>query len=310
MAELIAHGTSRGFSMRLLSNGILLTPARLAQLWAHGLRKIFVSLDGLEENHDFHRASPGLYRKTLRGIENSLAAGFNVRVNSVATSRNVDEMPRLLADMATLGVHIFTVFYLIAVGRGRDITGLQVPPLRWRRLLQELRDAVRALPPGRIQVAAEKVFWWEDEWGEANLLDEGRGGGCLGFLNSCDYLNILADGRVYPCVCFIDVAPPLGNVHDRSLGEILHDPAGWAFYWSLRAVNETCRACPMVDPCRGGSRANSRIVRGEWLALDPRCSGDPRGQGFVPVCFMLREDLTAKAYSGFEDGPRAATAGG
>ena len=305
MPELIAHGASIGFSMRLLSNGILLTPEKLEQLWNHGLRKIFVSLDGLEENHDFHRASRGLYAKTMRGIDNAVAAGLNVRVNAAATTRNVDEMPDLLALMAERGVHIFSVFYLIPVGRGRDIVDLQVPPERWQRLVGELRQATRALGPRRMEVAVEKVFWWDDEWNAEGLLDEGRGGGCLGFLKTCDYLNVLADGRVYPCVCFIDVAPPLGNVYERPLADLLHDPRGWTFYRSLTALNDTCRRCPMVRPCGGGSRANSRIRRDDWFALDPRCSGDPVAQRFIPVCFMLREELSQKIYSGFEE----ATAG-
>jgi radical SAM protein with 4Fe4S-binding SPASM domain len=302
MGNLIAHGVELGFGMRLLSNGALLTPPKLAELWDRGLRKIFISVDGLETNHDFHRASPGLFPKTLRGIDNSVAAGFNVRVNAAATTRNVDDMPRLLTLMASRGVHIFTVFYLIPVGRGRDIAHLQVPAPRWRRLIEELREAAAGLPAGQMEIAVEKVFWWEDEWESTTPLGEGRGGGCLGFLKSCDYLNILADGRVYPCVCFIDVGPPLGNVHERPLAEMLHDPASWAFYWSMEAVSATCRACPMLAPCGGGNRPSSRALRGDWLALDPRCSGDPRAQRFVPLCFMLRERLETGAYSGFEDG--------
>jgi radical SAM protein with 4Fe4S-binding SPASM domain len=302
MGELVEHGAALGYRMRLLSNGALLTPEALAGLWRRGLRKIFVSVDGLEASHDFHRASPGLFARTLKGVDSALAGGFNVRVNAVATTGNVGEMPSLLRMMAARGVHIFTVFYLIPVGRGRDIVHLQVPPARWRRLVEELREAAGALPPGCMEVAVEKVFWWEEEWAAGRPLAGGRGGGCLGFLDACDYLNILADGRVYPCVCFIDVAPPLGNVHERGLAEILHDPASWTFYWSMRTVNATCAACPMVDPCGGGNRPSSRAVRGDWLAMDPRCGGDPYAQGFVPLCFMLREQLGTGLYSGFEDG--------
>lgn len=58
-------------------------------------------------------------------------------------------------------------------------------------------------------------------------------------------MNILADGRVYPCVCFVDT--------------------------------------------------------GDWFSLDPRCSGDPVAQGFISVCFMLREDVTTRAQSGFAE---------
>ncbi|HEX2046204.1 MAG TPA: radical SAM protein [Acidimicrobiales bacterium] len=297
--ELVAHGSSLGLGMRVLSNGILLSPERLARLWDAGLRKIFVSLDGLEASHDHHRGRPGLYAQTLRGIESSLAAGFNVRVNAAATTLNVQEMPELLVMLARMGVHIFTVFYLIPVGRGADIGRLMVPPARWRRMIEELREAGAAVAPSSMEVAVEKVFWWEDEWSGEGPRGEGRGGGCLGFLNGCDYVNILSDGSVYPCVCFIDVAPPLGNILDRPLADVLHDPAGWDFYWSMRELNPTCTACPKVDACQGGSRAASRVLGRGFFDLDPRCTGDPVAQGFIPLCFMLRENVSTAARGGF-----------
>ncbi len=99
----------------------------------------------------------------------------------------------------------------------------------------------------------------------------------------------------------IDVAPPLGNVHDRPLSQILHDPAAWAFYYGLRDLNATCAACACADSCRGGSKALSRIVTGDWNALDPRCTGDPHNQGFIPVCFMQRENVLTGSRSGFAE---------
>jgi radical SAM protein with 4Fe4S-binding SPASM domain len=301
IGDLIEHASRLGFGMRLLSNGILLSEERLERLRTRGLNKIFVSLDGLEANHDWHRASPGLFAKTMRGIRNSVDGGFDTRVNAVATTRNLDDFPELLRMLADIGVDTFTVFYLIPVGRGREIADLAVPPRRWRQFVDDLRHEVADLGPTSMQVTVEKVFWWDDEWNEDGIVDAGRGGGCLGFLSACDYVNILADGRVYPCVCFVDVAPPLGDVRERSLPDILHDPRGWAFYQSLTEMNPTCRSCDLVGACQGGNRAASMIASGDWFALDPRCSGDPQAQGFMPLCWMLREDLTTATRSGFAE---------
>jgi len=114
-------------------------------------------------------------------------------------------------------------------------------------------------------------------------------------------VNVLADGRVYPCVCFVDKAPALGNVNERPLGDILHDPRGWRFYWGLTDTNDTCAGCGELARCGGGSRAASLAASGDWFALDPRCTGDPLAQGYIPVCFMLREDVTTRARSGFAE---------
>jgi radical SAM protein with 4Fe4S-binding SPASM domain len=300
MPEFIAHAGELGFKMRMHSNGMLLTRPKLEQLWAAGLRQVLISLDGFAENHNFHRQNPRLYPMTMRGIETAVSLGYNVRVNSVATLRNVDELPKLLPMLAELGVATFSVFYCIPVGRGRDVRELMVPPLRWRQFVNEMQAMSDLHRPEHMEVTVEKVFLWENEW-ESELTEAGRGGSCLGFLDTCNYVNILADGRVYPCVCFIDEGPPLGNIHQRSLGEILHDPAGWAFYWSMRPLNATCAACQQAGRCRGGSRALSKVFSQDWFALDPRCSGEPRAQGFIPLCFMLRENVTSGSRSGFAE---------
>ena len=301
MPDLIAHAASLGFKMRMHSNGMLLTEPKLAELRAAGLRQVLVSLDGPRDQHDWHRRREGLWPKTIQGIRNAVALGFDVRVNSVATTRNVGDIASLMPLVSELGAATFSVFYMIPVGRGAEHPELMVAPERWRAFIAEMRDAADEHRP-RMDVTVEKVFAWQaDADADGDGLGGGRGDGCLGFLDKCNYVNVLADGTVWPCVCMIDVAPPLGNIHDRPLSEILHDPASWAFYYGLRGLNETCAACACADSCRGGSKALSRILAGDWNALDPRCSGDPHDQGFVPVCFMQRENVLTGSRSGFAE---------
>ena len=301
MPEFIAHAADLGFKMRMHSNGSLFTESRLRQVWDAGLRQVLISLDGFEINHDFHRASTGLYGKTLQGIRNAVAMGFSVRVNSVATTLNVDQIPQLLPMLVEMGVATFSVFYLIAVGRGRQQRALMVPPLRWRQFVEDMRRMAAQHRPAHMEVTVEKVFLWEDEW-EQHLHSTGRGGTCLGFLEGCDYVNVLADGRVFPCVCLIDEARPLGNIFERPLNEILEDPAGWDFYYGLaNDVSGACRQCELLDTCRGGCKSFSKAAENDWFALDPRCGGAPRVQGFMPVCFMVRENVDTGTRSGFQE---------
>lgn len=299
MPDLIAHASRNGFKMRMHSNGALLTKPKLEQLWAAGLRQVLVSLDGPAEHHDWHRQRAGLWGKTIAGIRNAVSLGFNVRVNSVATVRNVGAIAGLMPLVMELGAATFSVFYMIPVGRGAEHQDLMVPPGRWREFIEEMHAASDRYRP-QMEVTVEKVFSWEDEW-DADGLGGGRGDSCLGFLDKCNYVNVLADGTVWPCVCMVDVAPPLGNVYERPLSTILHDPAGWDFYYGMRELNEICARCPCRDRCRGGSKALSRIGTGDWNALDPRCSGDPHAQGFIPVCFMQRENIVTGSRSGFAE---------
>ncbi|MEA3334276.1 MAG: radical SAM protein [Chloroflexota bacterium] len=301
MPELIGHASGLGFKMRMHSNGALLRREKLETLWQAGLRQVLVSLDGFEDNHGYHRSDRQLFPKTMAAIRNASELGFDVRVNSVATVRNVDELPKLLPVLADMGVATFSVFYMIPVGRGREVADLMVPPKRWRSFIEAMQATAALHRPGNMEVTVEKVFQWEDEQQARGLIQSGRGGSCLGFLQECNYVNILSDGRVYPCVCFLDEAPALGNVFDSSLEEILFSPDSWDFYWSMKGINQACAGCSKLDTCRGGSRALSRFALGDWFALDPRCSGDPQAQGFIPLCFMVRENVATRVHSGFAE---------
>jgi radical SAM protein with 4Fe4S-binding SPASM domain len=102
-------------------------------------------------------------------------------------------------------------------------------------------------------------------------------------------------------VCFIDEGPALGNVHEQPLADIVHGAEGWRFYRSLEQAPAACRGCAKRARCRGGSRAMSRAMLGEWFGLDPRCTGDVTAQGFFPLCVMQREDIQTGTVEGFAE---------
>ena len=141
MPDLVAHAARLGFKMRMHSNGMLLTRRKLTELRAAGLSRVLVSLDGPQHQHDWHRDREGLWPKTIAGIRNAVELGFDVRVNSVATTRNVDDLASLMPLVSELGAATFSVFYMIPVGRGAAHPELMVAPERWRDFIAELRDA-------------------------------------------------------------------------------------------------------------------------------------------------------------------------
>jgi MoaA/NifB/PqqE/SkfB family radical SAM enzyme len=156
------------------SNGQLLSTEKLMELRHAGLRQVLVSLDGPQHQHDdWHRQREGLWPKTIAGIRNAVELGFDVRVNSVATTRNVGEIAGLMPLVMQLGAATFSVFYMIPVGRGAQHQDLMVRPGRWRDFIAEMLEAADEHRPA-MDVTVEKVCAWQD--GEnGNGLGGGRG---------------------------------------------------------------------------------------------------------------------------------------
>ena len=67
--EIMEFANNIGFAWGMTSNGTLITREIARQLKKAGLRTVSISVDGLKENHEWFRQSPGSYEKTLEGIK-------------------------------------------------------------------------------------------------------------------------------------------------------------------------------------------------------------------------------------------------
>ena len=100
---------------------------------------------------------------------------------------------------------------------------------------------------GRLYLHSDTVFEWPDNGAESKeLLRLGEGdarGTCRALDTHC---GILADGTVVPCCLDRNGAIPLGNIQERSLGDILASPRAQAMedgFARGELVEALCRGC-------------------------------------------------------------------
>ena len=178
-----------------------------------GLRQVLVSLDGPQHQHDWHRQREGLWPKTIAGIRNAVAA----RLQRPRELRGDDPQRRRdrVAHAARHGARRGDLQRLLHDPRGPRARSTRSS---WCRPSAGARSSPRcATPPtstGRRWTSRSRRSSPGRTSGNGDGLGGGRGDSCLGFLDKCNYVNVLADGTVWPCVCMIDVAPPLGQ-HPR-----------------------------------------------------------------------------------------------
>src|SRR5271165_7167173 len=98
----------------------LLTYDAISQLKDSGLMRIAMSLDGSNaELHDGLRGVSGSYQRTLDAIEWCHRAKLPVQVNTTVTRRNFGDLDNMIGVLESLGVVLWSVFFLIPVGRGQ-----------------------------------------------------------------------------------------------------------------------------------------------------------------------------------------------
>lgn len=111
----------RGHPWGFVTNGYAMTPARFQSFLAAGLRSMTVSLDGLEESHDFFRGRAQSFRRAMETIAMAAATpGLEFDVVTCVNQKNLSELPAMRQMLIGLGLKRWRIATVFAKGRARQ----------------------------------------------------------------------------------------------------------------------------------------------------------------------------------------------
>jgi cyclic pyranopterin phosphate synthase len=201
--------------LTLTTNGSQL-PTHAAGLFAHGVRRINVSLDTLDPDRFRAITRWGELDRVLDGIAAAQAAGLRVKINAVALKGvNEDELADLVAW---------------AHGGGMDITIIEVMPLGDI----EADRLAQYLPLSMVRARLAERYTLEDldyrTGGPARYVQVKETGGRLGFITplthnfceSCNRVRVTCTGTLYMCLGQEDAADLRGPLRASESNDLLH----------------------------------------------------------------------------------------
>lgn len=313
--DLVRYGTELGLSVSASPSGTpRVTRQAMARAAEAGLRRVAFSLDGATEaTHDAFRGVPGSFRWTLDGMRFAREAGMEVQVNTTVCRQTVAELPAIAERVAEVGAVLWSLFFLVPVGRARAEDMLAPEEheqvLRWmvdlgrrapfavkateapfyRRVLLQARDGApgaerspRRPAPGSV-ASRSALGPGLPEVGPGGFyaLNDGRG-----------FAFVSHTGEVYPSG-FLPLSA--GSVRRQPLAEIYRESP---LFQALRDANRLrgkCGVCEFRHVC-GGSRARAWALTGDYLASDPACP-------YVPAaCREAAADAAARTAPAAADG--------
>ena len=296
LAELVAHGTAAGLSVALSPSVTpKFTADRLADLHEAGAKAVSLSLDGAEPaTHDAFRGFEGTYAATRQAATMVRDEGLRLQVNTTVTRDNVDELPRLLADVLAMGVGLWSVFFLVPTGRGEQLGALEPEQvedvLHWladvsslvavktteapqyrRVVIQRARARAQGLPlPATGALHDRLVEQTVAVLGHPIVptrvprppidVNAGRG-----------FVFVDHTGDVYPSG-FLPFH--CGSVKESGLRAIYRDSEILQSLRRPEGFGGICGVCEFRDVC-GGSRSRAYAVTGNLLGPDPSCVWRP-----------------------------------
>ncbi len=248
--DAVAAGRERGMRVVIMTNGTVVTADAAAFMAAHRVAKVAVSLDGFEAQHDLLRG-PRAFERTVAGIRRLVGAGLQVFVTTMQSddtlARQYDFERFCLEDLGVAGIRYAAV---VPIGKGKDAPASF---LVGDAALAETHAAGRLQgddsEPAASRRPGEKA--WPCEAGVEQLF-------------------IGADGQVYACHYFQNLAEPLGDLGRATLGAIYRAAQAGAVA-QRRSWRElpACQGCPALAVCQGGCRARARLLAGDISAPDP-----------------------------------------
>ncbi|MFB6080032.1 MAG: radical SAM protein [Haloferacaceae archaeon] len=264
-SRLVEYGTDRGLRMTMTPSGTAsLTHDRIGALADAGLRRMALSVDGTAATHDAFRGEPGSFAATVEAARAAREAGLPLQINTTVCARTVEDLPAVRALVADLGAVLWSVFFLVPVGRGAALD--PVSPPRAERVMAWLADVADGAPFGVKTTEAPQFRRIRRQRGDGPTR---RGGVTAGD----GFAFVSHVGEVYPSGFLPESA---GNVRRESVVRIYRDSALFERLRDPDALGGKCGACEYRTLC-GGSRSRAYATTGDPLASDPLCPYVPAG---------------------------------
>ena len=250
----------------LQTNGTLIT-----EQWCRFLRRndwlVGVSIDGPEDFHDEYRHAAsdgrGTFQRVMRGIRLLQRHGVEWNAMAVVNDYNVDYPEEFYDFFKSIGCQYiqFTPIVertradgrLATAGDSAELTPHSVTPEKWGEFLCRVFDRWVREDVGKIFVQifdATLARWVGQQPGVCTMSDVCGHAGVIDF-----------NGDVYSCDHFVFPGYKLGNIHERTVIEMMSDPRQHQFGQAKRgSLPRQCRECRFTMICNGECPKNRFAV--------------------------------------------------
>lgn len=250
----------------LNTNSLLLTEKNLKDLIEAGLNYIQVSVDGIEEQHDYIRGK-GTYRKTIEKLKmiNKYSDKIKLHISSVVSLKNIDymeEFARQILEVEKINVQILGFKRFIPNNVLKDTASLG------REGLKKLYDNLN-----KLQKKYKRKTTIASDMPMKNVFNEKKAFEvlkkynmqCVGCSAGVNGISIRNNGTVTPCTLLYISC---GNILKQDLNEIMENAS--MIKIKNRELKGKCGNCKYKQIC-GGCRAEAYQVTGDYLEEDTEC---------------------------------------
>jgi Y-X(10)_GDL-associated radical SAM protein len=271
-SELVRHIRRNGMRCLIQTGGRNFSKAFIDTAIDAGLNGLGVSLDGLEELHDYVRGVPGSFKRAVETVRAAREADLSISVNTQIGARTAADLPPLLDKIIELGVTHWQLQLTVAMGNAVDNDELLLQPYKLAEIMPLLADLYKHASENDVLIVMGNNIGY---FGPYEHLWRGFGDdrvhwtGCSG---GHTVIALESDGLVKGCPSLESEEFGAGNVRTMTLESIWHESERMRFsrLRSAEQLSGFCGTCYYRDACLGGCTWTSHSLFG-YMGNNPYC---------------------------------------
>ncbi|MDD5341062.1 MAG: radical SAM protein [Patescibacteria group bacterium] len=237
-ANLVWHIKEMGMRPCLISNGLIL-PQKIKLLASLPLYAVAISLDGLEKTHNYLRQNQKSFSQVIKSFHSLSNLFIDVYAISQINRFNFSELEDLYELISHLHIDGWQIQLTNDMGRAEDLKDFRLS----RKQLVKLVDFIVRYKNGPLKIyPGDDIGYY--------CRGQFQFQGCQGGIQ---VIGVEANGNVKPCLSMQkDNRFVGGNIREKSLKEIWHDPNFAAINRKAHKLAGKCASCAHARQCRGG----------------------------------------------------------
>lgn len=265
LAQIVAHAAARGLYTNLITSGVLLSDAAMAELLAAGIDHIQLSFQGAAEDAaDRTGGYKGGHARKLEAARRIREAGLTLTTNFVIHRQNIADLPAMIALGEALGSDRIEIAHTQYYGWALKNRAALLPGRA------QLDEATAQVAAARERLLGRIVIDYvvPDYYAE-------RPKACMGGWGH-RFIHLLPSGVALPCHA-AQTIPGLAfaSVRDTSLVDIWRSDPAFARFRGTDWMPEPCRGCDQRELDWGGCRCQALALAGDAAGVDPVCHKAP-----------------------------------
>ena len=251
----------------IMGNPFHLTDEVCQRLHDYGCLRYQLSIDGIEETHDWFR-KPGSYKTTLEKVAVLNKAGIRSIIMTTVSGKNIEEVPAIIDAVVAAGAKVYAFARYCPTSGEKENS---ISPQRYRKLLEDCDKIFRNYEAAGCETYFNRKdhLWtlYDYEMGRFQIPEDAEPDMIYGGCNCGNgHLTILPTGDVYACRRVQNSR--VGNVFDKRLADLwTNEFEAYRDYDKF----QKCSKCELKAWCRGCPAVASSTSNGDFYAADPQC---------------------------------------